>query len=42
MTRSPRTIGPDKLAVEAVEIMEERKVNQLLVVRRGQASWSAR
>jgi arabinose-5-phosphate isomerase len=32
MTRKPRTIGPDKLAVEAVQIMEEHKVNQLLVV----------
>jgi arabinose-5-phosphate isomerase len=32
MTRNPRTIGADKLAVEAVQIMEERKVNQLLVV----------
>ncbi len=32
MTRSPRTIGPDKLAVEAVQIMEQFKVNQLLVV----------
>ncbi|HEY5291131.1 MAG TPA: KpsF/GutQ family sugar-phosphate isomerase [Burkholderiales bacterium] len=32
MTRNPSTIGADKLAVEAVQIMEERKVNQLLVV----------
>jgi arabinose-5-phosphate isomerase len=32
MTRNPRTIGPDKLAVEAVQIMEESKINQLLVV----------
>ena len=32
MTRGPRTIGPDKLAVEAVEIMERHKVNQMLVV----------
>ncbi len=32
MTRDPRTIGADKLAVEAVQIMEQRKVNQLLVV----------
>jgi arabinose-5-phosphate isomerase len=32
MTRGPRTIGPDKLAAEAVEIMERFKVNQLLVV----------
>jgi arabinose-5-phosphate isomerase len=32
MTRSPRTIGPDKLAAEAVELMERFKVNQLLVV----------
>ena len=32
MTRRPRTISPDKLAVEAVQIMEEHKVNQLLVV----------
>ena len=32
MSRSPRTIGPDKLAAEAVAIMESNKVNQLLVV----------
>jgi len=32
MTKNPRTIGPDKLAAEAVEIMERNKVNQLLVV----------
>jgi arabinose-5-phosphate isomerase len=31
MTRNPRTIGPDKLAAEAVQIMEAHKVNQLLV-----------
>jgi len=34
MTRNPRTIGPEKLAVEAVQIMEESKINQLLVVDR--------
>jgi arabinose-5-phosphate isomerase len=32
MTRGPRTIGPDKLAAEAVEIMERYKINQLVVV----------
>jgi arabinose-5-phosphate isomerase len=32
MTRDPRTISPDKLAAEAVEILERYKVNQLLVV----------
>ena len=32
MSRSPRTIGPDRLAAEAVEIMERAKVNQLVVV----------
>jgi arabinose-5-phosphate isomerase len=32
MSHTPRTIGPDKLAAEAVEIMERNKVNQLLVV----------
>jgi arabinose-5-phosphate isomerase len=32
MTRNPRTIVPDHLAAEAVEIMERNKVNQLLVV----------
>ena len=32
MTRGPRTIAPDKLAAEAVEIMERFKVNQMLVV----------
>ncbi len=34
MTRNPRTIGPDKLAAEAVEVMERHKINQLLVVDR--------
>lgn len=32
MTRTPRSIGPDRLAVEAVEMMEQFKVNQLLVL----------
>jgi arabinose-5-phosphate isomerase len=32
MSHGPRTIGPDRLAAEAVEIMERNKVNQLLVV----------
>lgn len=32
MTRNPRTIGPDKLAAEAVQIMDQRKINGLLVV----------
>lgn len=32
MTRDPRTIGPDHLAVEAVELMELHKVHGLLVV----------
>jgi len=32
MTRDPHTIGPDKLAAEAVELMERFKINQLLVV----------
>ncbi len=32
MTRDPRTIGPDRLAAEAVQVMESRKINQLLVV----------
>jgi len=36
MTRNPRTIGPDRLAAEAVEIMERNKVNQLLVVDENQ------
>ncbi|MGD9710374.1 MAG: KpsF/GutQ family sugar-phosphate isomerase [Halothiobacillaceae bacterium] len=32
MTRNPRSIGPDQLAVEAVERMQELKINGLLVV----------
>ncbi|OFZ97699.1 MAG: arabinose-5-phosphate isomerase [Betaproteobacteria bacterium RIFCSPLOWO2_02_67_12] len=32
MTPNPRTIRPDALAVEAVELMERHKINQLLVV----------
>jgi arabinose-5-phosphate isomerase len=31
MSRNPRTIGPERLAVEAVEMMERHKVNQLIV-----------
>ncbi|WP_300455702.1 KpsF/GutQ family sugar-phosphate isomerase [Accumulibacter sp.] len=32
MGRGPRSIGPDRLAVEAVEMMEQHKINQLPVV----------
>lgn len=32
MTRSPRTIGPERLAQEAVQLMEAHRINQLLVV----------
>ncbi|HJV87843.1 MAG TPA: KpsF/GutQ family sugar-phosphate isomerase [Noviherbaspirillum sp.] len=31
MHHNPRTIGPDQLAVEAVEVMEQFRINQLLV-----------
>ena len=31
MSKNPRTIGPDKLAAEAVSIMERFRINQLLV-----------
>jgi len=36
MTRSPKTIGPDQLAVEAARLMEEFKINALIVVDAGQ------
>ena len=32
MTRAPRTIGPDALAVEAAQLMERHKISGLLVV----------
>ena len=32
MTRNPRTMGPEKLAAEAVEMMERYKINQIPVV----------
>jgi arabinose-5-phosphate isomerase len=32
MTRGPRTLRPEALAVEAVQVMETNKVNQILVV----------
>ncbi|MDI3490156.1 MAG: arabinose-5-phosphate isomerase [Thauera sp.] len=32
MTRNPRSIGPDALAVEAAELMERMRISQLLVV----------
>ncbi|MDF3036612.1 MAG: KpsF/GutQ family sugar-phosphate isomerase [Paucimonas sp.] len=31
MHRNPRTVGPDQLAVDAVRVMEEFRINQLLV-----------
>jgi len=34
MTRKPHTIGPQALAVEAVELMERHRVNQMLVVNK--------
>jgi len=34
MTRTPLTIGPDALAVEAAQLMERQRRNQLLVVDR--------
>lgn len=35
MGRSPRTIGPDSLAVEAAQMMDEFRINQILVVENG-------
>lgn len=35
MNTAPQTIAPGALAVEAVEVMERRKINQLLVVDAG-------
>jgi arabinose-5-phosphate isomerase len=32
MTRNPRTIGPDRLAAETAQMMEEHKISQILVV----------
>jgi arabinose-5-phosphate isomerase len=32
MHPAPRTIGPERLAVEAVEMMERLRINALLVV----------
>ena len=32
MSRKPRSIGPDQLAAEAVQLMEQHKITQMLVV----------
>ena len=32
MTPSPATIAPDALAAQAVQVMESRRISQLLVV----------
>lgn len=32
MTRNPRTLGPERLAAEAVEMMEKHKINQIPVI----------
>ncbi|BFI95233.1 MAG: KpsF/GutQ family sugar-phosphate isomerase [Rhodanobacter sp.] len=36
MTRGPKTIGPDKLAAEAAQLMEKHQIHALLVVDDGQ------
>ncbi|MEX0959671.1 MAG: KpsF/GutQ family sugar-phosphate isomerase [Burkholderiales bacterium] len=36
MTRNPRTVRPEQLAVEAVKVMEDAKISQLLVVDEGE------
>jgi CBS domain-containing protein len=41
MTRSPKTIGSDALAVEAAQLMEAHKIGGLLVID-ADAAWSAR
>ncbi|MDR2239194.1 MAG: KpsF/GutQ family sugar-phosphate isomerase [Zoogloeaceae bacterium] len=35
MTPHPRAIGPDRLAAEAAQMMEEHSISQILVVERG-------
>ena len=35
MTRNPRSIGPDRLAAETAQMMEEHKISQILVVDTG-------
>jgi arabinose-5-phosphate isomerase len=35
MTREPRTIDPERLATEAVRIMEEREISVLIAVKDG-------
>ena len=35
MTRHPRCIGPDRLAAESAQIMEEHRISQVLVVDNG-------
>jgi len=32
MSKQPRTIGPDQLAAEAVQLMDQYNINQMLVV----------
>ena len=38
MTRDPRTISPDRLAAEAMHIMEEREISCLVVTEEGRAT----
>jgi arabinose-5-phosphate isomerase len=32
MHQNPHSIGPDKLAAEAADVMEQHRVNQLVVI----------
>ena len=35
MTKNPKTIGPDELAVEALDILRKNEISQLVVTENG-------
>ena len=35
MTKSPKTTGPDRLAAEAMRVMEEMEISVIIVVDQG-------
>jgi arabinose-5-phosphate isomerase len=35
MTRNPQTIGPDEMAIDALDLLRQKEISQLAVIDKG-------
>ena len=40
MTKNPKTIGPDELAVDALDMLRKNEITQLVVIGKWKISWN--